>query len=83
MGKHLVQAVPFVNALQCLNGKVDNNNNNEVPISCPLFKHMCPLFTQHIRNSRIISTNLSTDDEKEIMEAVMNSRRELSGRVQR
>ena len=27
MGKHLVQAVPFVNALQYLTGKVDNNNN--------------------------------------------------------
>jgi len=28
MGKHLVQAVPFVYALQCLTGKVDNNNND-------------------------------------------------------
>jgi len=26
LGKHLVQAVPFVYALQCLTGKVDNNN---------------------------------------------------------
>ena len=25
MGKHLVQPVPFVNALQCLTGKTDNN----------------------------------------------------------
>jgi len=28
LGKRLVQAVPFVYALQCLTGKVDNNNNN-------------------------------------------------------
>ena len=28
MGKHLVQAVPSVCTLQCLTGKVDNNNNN-------------------------------------------------------
>ena len=28
MGKHLVQAVPFVNVIQCLTGTVDNNNNN-------------------------------------------------------
>jgi len=27
LGKHLVQAVPFVYALQCQTGKVDNNNN--------------------------------------------------------
>jgi len=27
LGKHLVQAVPFVYALQCPAGKVDNNNN--------------------------------------------------------
>jgi len=27
-GKHLVQAVSFVYALQCLTGKVDNNYNN-------------------------------------------------------
>jgi len=26
LGKHLIQAVPSVYALQCLNGKVDNNN---------------------------------------------------------
>jgi len=26
LGKHLVQAVPFVYVLQCLTGKVDNNN---------------------------------------------------------
>jgi len=25
LGKHLIQAVPFVYALQCLTGKVDNN----------------------------------------------------------
>jgi len=28
LGKHLVQAVPFVYALQCQTGKVNNNNNN-------------------------------------------------------
>ena len=28
LGKHLVQAVPFVYALQCLIGKVDNNNTS-------------------------------------------------------
>jgi len=27
LGKHLIQAVPFVYALQALTGKVDNNNN--------------------------------------------------------
>jgi len=27
LGKHLVQAMPSVYALQCLTGKVDNNNN--------------------------------------------------------
>ena len=27
MGKHLVQALPFVYALQCLTGKEDKNNN--------------------------------------------------------
>jgi len=28
LGKHLIQAVPFVYALQCLTGKVDKSNNN-------------------------------------------------------
>jgi len=28
LGKHLVQAVPFVYALQCPTGKVDKNNMN-------------------------------------------------------
>jgi len=28
LGRHLVQAVPFVYAPQCLTGKVDNNNND-------------------------------------------------------
>ena len=28
MGKHLEQALPSVYTLQCLTGKVDNNNNN-------------------------------------------------------
>ena len=28
MGKHLEQALPSVYILQCLTGKVDNNNNN-------------------------------------------------------
>jgi len=28
LGKHLIQAVPFVYALQCPTGKVDNNKNN-------------------------------------------------------
>ena len=32
LGKHLVQASPSVNALQCLTGKVDNNNNNATAI---------------------------------------------------
>ena len=27
MGKHLEQALPSVYTLQCLTGKVDNNNN--------------------------------------------------------
>ena len=30
MGKHLEQALPSVYTLQCLTGKVDNNNNNNV-----------------------------------------------------
>jgi len=30
LGKHLVQAVPFVYALQCLTGKVDNNNTGAI-----------------------------------------------------
>jgi len=30
LGKHLIQAVPFVYALQCLTGNVDNNNSNTV-----------------------------------------------------
>ena len=29
MGKHLEQALPSVYTLQCLTGKVDNNNNNK------------------------------------------------------
>jgi len=29
LGKHLIQAVPFVYALQCPTGKVDNNKNNK------------------------------------------------------
>ena len=32
MGKHLEQALPSVYTLQCLTGKVDNNNNN-IPLS--------------------------------------------------
>ena len=31
MGKHLEQALPSVYTLQCLTGKVDNNNNNNIP----------------------------------------------------
>ena len=29
MGKHLEQALPSVYTLQCLTGKVDNNNNKQ------------------------------------------------------
>jgi len=36
LGKHLVQAVPFVYALQCLTGKVDNNTGRISPLSWPL-----------------------------------------------
>jgi len=32
LGKHLVQAVPFVYALQYLTGKVDNNNTDSIGI---------------------------------------------------
>ena len=39
MGKHLVQAVLFVYALQCLTGKLDNNNSsNHVLQSSPTRK---------------------------------------------
>ena len=37
LGKHLVQAEPFVYTLQCLTGKVDNNNNEvaKEPVPVP------------------------------------------------
>ena len=34
MGKHLEQALPSVYTLQCLTGKVDNNNNNNPTTEC-------------------------------------------------
>ena len=37
MGKHLEQALPSVCTLQCLTGKVDNNNNNV----CACVRVMC------------------------------------------
>jgi len=33
LGKHLIQAVPFVYALQCLTGKVDNNTGKISPLA--------------------------------------------------
>jgi len=42
LGKHLVQAVPSVYALQCLTGKVDNNNNNNICVSLSVCLSVCP-----------------------------------------
>ena len=39
----------------------------------PLFNHTCPLFTQHVQSSRIISTSPLTHDKMEVVIA------ELSG----
>jgi len=36
LGKHLVQAVPSVYTLQCLTGKVDNNNDMTDSYPSPL-----------------------------------------------
>ena len=41
MGKHLEQALPSVYTLQCLTGKVDNNNNNTIQFKTTY--HECPL----------------------------------------
>ena len=40
MGKHLVQALPFVYALQCLTGKRDKNKNNNITITKSTFLHI-------------------------------------------
>ena len=37
MGKHLEQALPSVYTLQCLTGKVDNNNNVRCAILAAIF----------------------------------------------
>ena len=45
MGKHLEQALPSVYTLQCLTGKVDNNNNNYnniAPFSNTDWSRNCP-----------------------------------------
>ena len=40
IGKHLVQAGPFVYAFQCLTGKFDNNDNNNMYV-CMVFLFTC------------------------------------------
>ena len=48
--------------------KVTTYSNNKCRSHAPLFKHTCPLFTQHVQSSRIISTSLLAYDEKEATE---------------
>ena len=45
LGKHLIQALPSVYALQCLTGKVDkkNNNNNDMYLDALLLVHNAKL----------------------------------------
>ena len=53
MGKHLEQALPSVYTLQCLTGKVDNNNNIHIIIHIHTHKCVC----MHIHNLPHIYTH--------------------------
>ena len=57
MGKHIKQALPTVYTLQCLTGKVDNNNNNKMIIGSSI-----GVYT--------IQYNRSSDDSKVSGESV-------------